>query len=176
VRFLKKLTWRYDRPLLLKSPAHTGRIRLILELFPDARFIHIRRNPYTVFQSTQRLYAKAVSLSHLQRPKAERIDAGFLRRYIEMYDAFFEERALISARRFHEVCFEELEKDMVGQVGKIYEGLNLSGFQDVEPKLRRYVNSIAGYKRNSYPPLAEPLRRKIARAWQRNFEQWGYAF
>ncbi len=32
--FLKKLTWKYRRPLILKSPQHTARIRLLLELFP----------------------------------------------------------------------------------------------------------------------------------------------
>ncbi|MGH7138625.1 MAG: sulfotransferase [Pirellulales bacterium] len=41
--FLKKLTWKYHRPLILKSPAHTCRIRMLLEIFPDAKFVHIRR-------------------------------------------------------------------------------------------------------------------------------------
>src|SRR5262249_32216080 len=48
VLFLKKLTWKYGRPLVLKSPPHPCRIRLLLDLFPDARFVHIRRNPYDV--------------------------------------------------------------------------------------------------------------------------------
>lgn len=175
VWFLKKLTWRYGRPLLLKSPAHTARIRLILELFPDARFVHIHRHPYTIFQSTQWLYEKAVSFSYLQRPETEQINAGILRRYAEMYDAFLEERALIPAGQFHEVSFQELEQDMVGQVGRLYESLNLDGFRDLEPKLRRYVEAIAAYEKNVYPPLAEPLRRRVAQAWRRSFDEWSYA-
>ena len=175
VWFLKKLAWRYDRPLLLKSPTHTGRIRLILDLFPDARFVHIRRNPYTVFQSTQRLYAKLVSFWYLQRPDVERVDEGIIRRYRTMYDAFFEERDLIPEGQFCEIYFEDLEKDMVGQVGKIYEHLNLSGFRDLEPKLQRYVEGITGYKKNTHPPLTESLRHQIAQVWERNFEEWGYA-
>src|SRR4051794_34077232 len=55
VLFMKKLTLRYNRPIVLKSPPHTCRIRLLLELFPDARFVNIRREPYTVFQSTRHL-------------------------------------------------------------------------------------------------------------------------
>jgi omega-hydroxy-beta-dihydromenaquinone-9 sulfotransferase len=43
--FLKKLTVRFRRPLVLKSPPHTARIRLLLGLFPNARFVHIHRNP-----------------------------------------------------------------------------------------------------------------------------------
>ncbi len=34
--FLKKLTYKYRRGLLLKSPPHTARIRLLLEMFPEA--------------------------------------------------------------------------------------------------------------------------------------------
>ena len=55
--FLKKLTWKYHRPLILKSPGHTCRVKLLLELFPDAKFVHIRRNPFRVFQSTRKAMA-----------------------------------------------------------------------------------------------------------------------
>lgn len=175
VSFLKKLTWRYDRPILLKSPAHTCRIRLLLEMFPAARFVHVHRNPYTVFQSTRRLYEKGVSRSYLQHPNEAQIDDGILRRHITMYDAFFEERGMIPDGQLYQVCFEELEKGMVSQVGQLYECLNLPGFSGLEPGLQRYVESIADYKKNVYPPLAEPLRRQVARAWQRSFEEWGYA-
>jgi Sulfotransferase family len=57
--FLKKLTVRYGRPLVLKSPPHTARIRLLLGLFPDARFVHIRRDPYVVFRSTRHMIRAA---------------------------------------------------------------------------------------------------------------------
>ena len=51
--FLKKLTYKFGRPLVLKSPANTGRVKTLLELFPDARFIHINRNPHEIFSSTK---------------------------------------------------------------------------------------------------------------------------
>ncbi|MDY7076347.1 MAG: sulfotransferase, partial [Chloroflexota bacterium] len=174
VIFLKKLTWKYKRPLILKSPVHTARIRLLLDLFPDARFVHIHRNPYTVFQSTRWLYEKTVSKGYLQHPQAERINDGILRRYAKMYDAFFEEWVLIPDGQFYEIGFEELEKDMLGQLDKVYECLGIPGFRDAEPAFRRYVDSIANYKKNVYPPLAEPLRQQVAQAWRRSFEEWGY--
>ena len=175
VLFLKKLTWKHNRPLLLKSPAHTCRIRLLLDLFPDARFVHMHRNPYTVFRSTRRLYEKGVSRSYLQRPDVKRIDEGILRRYTRMYDAFFEERGLIPDAQLYEIGFEELERDMLDQVGKIYEHLGIPGFRDAEPALRGYIESIANYKKNVYPALAESLRQQVASAWRRGFEEWGYA-
>src|SRR5262249_40574101 len=35
--------------LVLKSPPHSCRIKVLLELFPDARFVHIVRDPHVVF-------------------------------------------------------------------------------------------------------------------------------
>jgi hypothetical protein len=46
----------HTQRLILKSPAHTARMKLLHELFPGAKFIHISRNPYEVYQSTQKLF------------------------------------------------------------------------------------------------------------------------
>ena len=97
-----------------------------------------------------------------------------LRRYQEMYDAFFEERGLIPNGRFHEVGFEALEVDPVGQVRGIYEALDLPDFGDVEPELEAYVGSISGYKKNTFPELGDDRRRRVVEAWRRSFEEWGY--
>src|SRR5215208_2723811 len=158
ILFYKKMTWKLGRPLVLKSPPHTGRIRLLLEMFPDARFVHIHRDPYTVFQSSLHLYEKIIPLIRLHR--SDRIDmtARILRQYTEMHDAFFEERPLIPAGRFHEVRFEDLERDPVGQVRTLYESLSLPAFADVEPELRRYVDTLAGYRKNAHAKLAPELR------------------
>jgi LPS sulfotransferase NodH len=173
--FYKKLTWKRDLPLLLKSPPHTSRIKLLLGMFPDARFIHIHRNPYVVFQSTQRQTQVSLRTMGLQRPDVQHLTERLIQRYKIMYDAFFEERPLISDGRFHELSFEELEKDPVGQVRRIYDHLNVPGFDAVQPSLERYVASNVNYRKNTYPELSSSLRGEIGCAWQRNFEQWGYA-
>lgn len=173
--FLQKITWKYQRPLLIKSPAHTARVRILLEMFPSARFIHIRRDPYVVFQSTQRLFDKGIPRGYLQRPPdTDSVNARILRRYVELYDAYFEDRQEISEDRLCEIRFEELEKDKLGQVRKVYEELNLPGFEKAEPAIRRYIDSVAGYKKNVHPPLEEPLRRQVADLWRRSFEAWEY--
>src|SRR5262249_6045277 len=51
-RFLQALTYKDPRRLVLKSPTHSCRIKVLLELFPEARFVHIVRDPYVVFPST----------------------------------------------------------------------------------------------------------------------------
>ena len=175
VFFLKKLTWKYGRPLVLKSPPHTARIRLLLELFPDARFLHIHRNPYHVFQSTRHTNLTAAPVSAMRRRGLRGLDEAILQRYQVMHEAFFAERGLIPAGRFHEISYEDLETDPVGQVQGAYERLGLPDFEAVRPALRRYVDAEANYRKNKLPELPEPLRRRIAQDWRRSFEEWGYA-
>lgn len=175
VTFLKKLTVKYGRPLLLKSPPHTGRIRVLLELFPKARFVHIHRNPYRVFQSSKRQTMVMYRTTRLQTADAHLSDEWIIEGYRQLYDAFFEQRELIPAGHYHEVGFEALEADRVGQVRQLYEALNLPGFEEMQPALQRYVNSIAAYHKNEYEELPSELRARIARAWRRSFEEWGYS-
>lgn len=173
--FLKKLTWKHHhRALVLKSPAHTARIRMLLELFPDARFVHIHRDPYTVFQSFRHYYDTAMWHTYLQKPALEGIDDRIIRRYTALYDAYFQERPLIPEGRFHEVRFEDLERDPMGEMQILYERLNLPGFVTFRPKLQGYVDSLKDYRKNRFVPLEAGWRDRIAREWRRSFEVWGY--
>jgi len=174
VLFYKKLTLRYDRPLLLKSPPHTGRIRLLLAMFPEARFVHIRRDPYAVFQSTRRQNLVSLRTMGLQHADGSQLDAHIIRTYRTMYEAFFEECELIPSGHFCEISFEDLEKNPRLQVGQVYERLGLPGFDAMQSSLQRYVDSTAGYRKNAYPDLPSPLREEIAQAWQLTFDRWGY--
>jgi len=174
VWFLKKLTLKQDRALLLKSPPHTARIRLLLDLFPDARFVHIHRDPYTVFQSTRHLFDTLARHFYMQHPEVERIDDQIIGRYRLLYDAFFEEKSRIPSGHLLELSFEELERDPIGQVRTVYERLGLDGFERLEPKLRRYMDSVSDYRKNRFPELSPTTRSTIAKAWQRSFHQWRY--
>jgi len=172
--FIKKVSYRYDRQLLLKSPPNTARIRLLLELFPDAKFIHIHRHPYVVFKSTKRLYDKALPGALLQRARSMNFTSGIIKRYTVMYNAYFEERQLIAPDKLIDIKFEELESDKIGQGQQIYQRLNLDGFHSLKPNLEKYVASISDYKKNKHAQLDDSLKEQIFNAWQKSFQQWGY--
>jgi hypothetical protein len=173
-RFVQKLSFKYGKPLVLKSPGHTCRIKLLLELFPEARFVHIHRNPYDVFRSTLHMVRKVAPWMALQRPQFGDLEERTIRQYKQIYDVFFEERDLIPKSRLHEMGFEALEADPVGQMRGLYEALALPPFDAVEPCLKRYVDSLSGYKKNTLADLSSDLRERIAREWRRCFDEWGY--
>jgi hypothetical protein len=110
----------------------------------------------------------------LQRPDYGDLEERSFRQYREVYDVFFEERGLIPKGHFHEVGFEALEADPIGQVRGIYEALALPDFGHAEPALRRYLAAFAGYTKNTLPELPEKLRSRVAEERQRCFAEWGY--
>ena len=172
--FLKKLTFKYGRRLVLKSPTHTARVRLLLRLFPDARFVHIHRHPYEVFQSFRHYYDTAMWFTYLQRPDLDAIDEGIVRRYTALHDALFDDVPHIPAGQFHEVRYDDLERDPVEVLRGTYEALDLGDFAAAEPAVRAYLATVRGYEKNQFPPLEPEWKARVAADWRRSFERWDY--
>ncbi len=174
--FLKKLTVKDKRPLVLKSPANTGRIKTLLELFPEARFIHIHRNPYHVYQSTMKLYEKTVQRFYLQKFKHDKLSDEIIHRYRLLYDSYLEDYKLIPDKHFFEVSFEQLENDFEGTFANIYEQLGWrNNFDAFKSYLHAYLQQQKDYKKNTYPDLNTFTKNKIAEQWQPFFKEWNYS-
>jgi hypothetical protein len=109
----------------------------------------------------------------LQHPAFD-IEERTIRQYEEVYDAFFVQKGLIRADRFHEVRFEDLERDLIGQMREVYEALGLPDFGEVEPVLGRYLGTLRGYRKNEYAELTAATWERIAHDCRRCFEAWGY--
>jgi hypothetical protein len=174
--FLKKLTFKYgaSRALLLKSPPHTARIRVLLEMFPDAKFVHIHRRPEEVLQSFRHYYDTALWHTYLQRPDRSGIDDEIYARYRSLYGSFVRDRPLIPAGNFHEVSFELLEREPLATVEGIYRGLGLDGFERARAKIGAYAQSLEGYEKNRFVPLDETVKQRLREEWREFYEPFGY--
>ncbi len=173
--YVAKLTRVYRRPLILKSPPHTARLRLLLNIFPNAKFIHVHRNPYEVFQSSCRTLSIGPPLLQMQRFNFSDLEDLVLGRYEALYDMFLEQRALVPEGNLHEMSFDALTRDPVGEVEALYRMLSLPRFADFEPELRAYADSLHGYRPNRHQELSEPLAARVAQRWRRFFSSWGYS-
>lgn len=172
--FLQKLSFKYARPLVLKSPAHTCRIKMLLEMFPDARFVHIHRHPYDVIRSSVLTVRKLTPVWALQKTELDGLEDRAIEQMKTMTDRYFEEKHLIPADRFHEIRFEDLESDPIGQMQATYDALDLPAFSEVEAKIFAYTESVSGYRKNVHSELSTELKTKLADQLQRCFDTWGY--
>jgi len=171
---MRKATLRSGgKRLVIKNCADSARIKTLLDLFPDAKFIHIYRNPYYVFRSTLFLYRTALRWVQLQEISPDEIEAHVLRFYPQLMQRFLADKALIPAGNLVEVKYEDLEKDPLAQLRKVYETLSLPGFAAAEPAFRAYLDSIADYKKNVYE-ADDNVIAKVNQHWQFAFDALGY--
>lgn len=148
-KLLQTASYHMDgKPLLLKSPSNTSRITALLDLFPDARFVYIQRDPYDTVRSYARLIRLMNDWHALQRVDFDQLLRKQLEVYRDMAEAYLEQRTLIPSSRLVEIRFEELEQDKIGQIRRIYDVLGFEGYNDFEPRLTEYVESIAGFEKN----------------------------
>jgi len=173
--FLKRVSYRDPfKRVVLKSPTHTGRLRVLAEAFPDAKFIHIVRDPYALFPSTVRLWKSLDKYQGLQIPKHTHLDDYVLDTLDKMYTQHWADREHVDPARVHELHYEDLIRDPMGQLKAIYDQLGLGDFERARPKLEAYLSSVKDYQRNTHQ-LEPELRAKIAKRWAAYFERYGYS-
>lgn len=172
--FLKRLTVLENRRIVLKSPTHTARINILLEMFPDAKFIHVIRHPYDVFPSNLRLWRDAFSLSFLQSVGAENMVEMVLSTYEQVYQCYHHEKNNIPEKNLIEIKFEEIEKEPITSLKKIYDHLEIGGFDMMLPHLQTYQQSVRGYKKNKFE-LSPEVKSIVYHRWRRTFEQYDYS-
>ncbi|NEP18377.1 MAG: sulfotransferase [Leptolyngbya sp. SIO4C1] len=174
VRSLKlaSLSMGGRRPLV-KSPANTARISTLLKRFPQAKFIHIYRNPYVVFLSQRHTCAKLIELWQLQSISLEEIEENILWSYQQLMERFFAEKALIPPGNLIELQYETFESHQLESLAQIYATLNLEHFDRVKPDLSAYIDSQASYQKNHYQ-LEPATIDKIYAHWQFTIDRWGY--
>jgi hypothetical protein len=173
VRFLRHLSYKDPRRLVLKSPPHTCRIDVLLQLFPDAQFVHIVRDPYVVFPSTVNLWKTLYRKHGLQPPTCAGLEELVFSTFNRVYAGLERGRKLVDPARFYELRYEDLVQDPVGELLKLYEHLHLGGFEEFLPRLQVYLATIRGYETNRYQ-LSPELRAEITRRWERVIRQFGY--
>lgn len=173
-QFIKTVSYtNKGKRLLLKDPAHTARITTLLKLFPDAKFIHIRRNPYEVYLSTTKMRNNVLQKLALQEGDKEVIEKQVIANYKRLMNTFFEQKELIPYKNYVEISYEDLVKDPIKQVSKIYSELKLPGFEKGLPGINRYLESKKDYKVNVYK-IDEKILKQIEKNWNFTIKLWNY--
>jgi len=173
--FLHKLSFKYKgKQLLVKSPANTGRIRELLKLYPDAKFIHIHRDPLEVFQSTKGLYEKIIQATSFQSAKEEEVVDFIMYSYRKMYEKYFAEIGLLRKDQLVEISYQELVDKPMLAIEQIYSSLSLEGFDKAKVAVDEELKKTADYKKNNHLSLSDSEIERINKEWGSVIEKLGY--
>ncbi|EWM28507.1 hypothetical protein Naga_100058g18 [Nannochloropsis gaditana] len=187
VFFYKKVLFKkQDKRLILKSPAHTARLKLLHELFPDAKFIHISRNPFEVYQSTSKLFMDLLIQWNLQyvdylgdiqsHPEDTELHRSILQLYGGIYDSFFQDLDELGLGKdvLTYVKYEDLMRSPVGVVEKIYKDLRLGNFENVQQLLLEATAKDGEFRRNAHPNISANVKNDVRTRLARYFTEFGY--
>ena len=174
-KLIKISLWNtHGTQFLSKNPPHTGRVRELVKMFPDAKFIYLVRNPYTVFESTRSFFNNTIKPLKLEDISPEEMERNILDIYTKLYKRYQADKALIPKGNLVEVKFEDYETDAFGMTRQIYADLGLPGFKEAEEAIRAYTDKKKGYKKNAYK-YDDRTVRLVEENWGYALKDWGYS-
>jgi hypothetical protein len=174
---IRKLTFvKGGKQLVLKSPDNTGHIPVLREMYPDARFINIHRDPYKTIRSTIHMFILEMESLALTRPP-ENLDIAVEDTVIgifeRMYRQLFALEKTFPDNRYADVAFTDFTRDSVGVLRDIYRKLELPGFEEARPRFQAYADAQQNYKKNRLE-ISPRLIRKINDRLGFYFDRYGY--
>ena len=174
VKLIKISLWNTNgTQFLSKNPPHTGRVKELVKMFPNAKFIYLVRNPYTVFESTRSFFTNTIQPLKLQDISNEELEKNILSVYAKLYHKYEADKVLIPQGNLMEIKFEDFEADAMGMTEQVYKTLSLPGFEEAKADIEKYVGGKKGYKKNKYK-YDDRTVQLVQENWKFALEQWKY--
>jgi hypothetical protein len=159
--------------IIVKNPVNTARIKQILKLYPDAKFLYIYRNPITVFHSTRRFFQQLNPTLWFHQVDDGFIDDMIFDVYNRLMNDYLEQKSLIPAKNLMELRFEEFEQNPVKEMEKIYNELLEEDFSSVKSYFSEYFKTQKGHRKNKYVVEASEINA-IQEHWRKYIEMYQY--
>lgn len=173
--FYRRLMLKHGKPLVMKTPANAARIKVLSELFPDARWVFIARNPLKVFPSTVKLWRALYSAQGLHNPP--RLESWLDDYVLDIFERFTKayerHRHLIPQENLVEIRYEDFVKDPLEAMRSIYQKLGIEGFDEAEGPMRTFLSDRSDHKVSSYR-LPKPLAKRVAERLKPFIDRYGY--
>ncbi|MEZ6068469.1 MAG: sulfotransferase [Planctomycetaceae bacterium] len=146
---------------------------VLLEMFPDAKFAYIQRNPFDVFNSTLHMRKTMFRENCMGKPHLREQSDNILWLQEFLFQTYEEDKKLIPPGRLYEMKFEELEADPLGGIEQTYQALNLPNWDRLKTILEPQVPGLKEYKKNTFQYKPE-LMNEVYDRLKVIFDHYGY--
>jgi hypothetical protein len=159
IKMIRKasLNTKGDR-FISKSPSNMARIEKILEVFPDARFIFIYRDPYKSVESFYRFFHEVLPAVQVQQAHEELSRKRVARIYTDMINRYFVEKQKIPENNLIEIRYEDFKNDIPGNLALIYKKFEIGDFEVSRPEIEKYLESQKEFKQTRYDIEPETIQ------------------
>lgn len=155
-----------NKQVVVKSPGDTGRVKFLLQKYPNAKFIYIKRDPIKVFFSNQYLWKVIQRENSVQLLPQHQIDELIFQNYQSLLLAYDEQKKCIPSNQLFELDYKQLIESPEIVIQNIYEQLEIKDFPDKE--ISTFLNKQKTYIKTDYNPSAEMVSKIKA--------NWSFAF
>ena len=144
------------KTLLLKNPPNTGRVNLLLELFPNARFIYLHRRPDHTCMSTLRMHQTLVRRFAITSSDTCDLDAFVPAFHAELTAKYEQDKSLIPDGQLVEIGYAHFIKNPMGTLWAIYRNLGLNGFENARSDFEIFIKKQQAYQPKKYGKPVAP--------------------
>ena len=159
--------------IIVKNPSNTARIKYLLKKYPNAKFIHIYRNPVYVYLSTFKFFSELFPSVNLQNIDDKLLHELIIYNYREMYKDYYEQKKLIPKENLIEIRFEDFKKDSLSYLNKIHKKFDLELSEDLLSEYKRYLNSQKSHIMNTYK-IKKSILNEIKKEYSNSFIKMKY--
>src|SRR5437870_4816183 len=149
-RFLQHLQFRRaGRRWVLKAPTHMFALPALLSVYPDALFVQVHRTPIEAMASVASL------ITILRSAFSDGVDPVVICRdsiqyWSETMEKFLEDRDRLLNGRICELDYDQICRNPIAAVGRIYDHFGWSLSPEAERRMRALMASRAGNGRGNH--------------------------
>ena len=162
---IKKISLaNHNKQLVLKSPPNTARIKLLLSIFPNAKFIFIHRNPVQVYASNKRFLKVAYGFYGIGKSKKVDFNSIILETYSQTIQRYLNEKDLIPHDHLVEIAYDDFVKQPLTHMENIYDTLQLNNFEVYRNKMSEFATlqrNFVSLNHQLQPSEKIPVNKKL---------------
>ena len=159
--------------LLIKNPHNTGRLLELKEIYPNAKFIFLHRNPLDCFPSTYLMYDKVVKTQYLHNYTTEDTNNKIFYYYKTIVKRYLDQRDYIPRKDLFEIAYDDLLSDPLSIIKNLYRHLELKLEDHDLNKMKDFVDAQKSYRINTHE-LNPELRSRITKELKFVFSNFKY--
>ena len=141
-----------------KSPSNMARISRILEMFPDARFIFLYRDPYKTVESFYRFFHEVLPVVQIQEINNSLNRERITRVYTDMIRQYFHDKDMIPPQNLLEIKFEDFNENPVEGLRMIFDQFEIKGFEEAGKFFENYLDEQSEFIPNKYEITRETIK------------------
>ncbi|MDN5203841.1 sulfotransferase [Fulvivirgaceae bacterium BMA10] len=160
--------------LVLKSPPNTARISMLKEIYPEAKFVFLKRNLFDTIIANKTLW-KLNKIRSFQRYDTNEIETLVMKLYIVFHKQYLKQRNALQPDELIEIDFESLADNPLKTLFTIYDTLQIPGYTYAQSGFKSLITERADFPRKIYSyqqSWKNKIEKECGQIWKELNADW----